>query len=249
MTDQSSSQKKNSSETTWAKPVERLHVADVPGEAINLNVEGRHLTGPLNGFGQMWQKTYRVRLSGAEVTPPDLIRTWKENFPQFWPEGNRFYGPLTGITPGEVAVLNLAAPGGTQLSTGIMVIYVDDISFSFMTPEGHTFAGMITFSAYEEAEATVVQIQALIRASDPLYELGCRIGYVHKKEDEFWHSTLKNLATYFGVSGQVKQQNSLVDPRMQWKEAGNIWHNAAIRTGLYTPVVLVRRAFGNGRSS
>jgi hypothetical protein len=249
MTDQSTTQKENNTEATWAKPVDQLHVKEVPGEAINLNVEGRHLTGPLNGFGQLWQKTYWVRLSGADVTPAELIQTWMENFPQFWPEGNRFYGPLTGISPGEVAVLNLAAPGGTQLSTGIMVIYVDDVSFSFMTPEGHTFAAMITFSAYGEADTTVVQIQALIRASDPLYELGCRVGYVHKKEDEFWHSTLKNLAAYFGVFGQVQQQNTLVDPRMQWKEAGNIWHNAAIRTVLYTPVVFVRRVFGNSKST
>ena len=28
-----------------------------------------------------------------------------------------------------------------------MVIYADDESFSFMTPQGHMFAGMITFSA------------------------------------------------------------------------------------------------------
>jgi hypothetical protein len=249
MTDQSVSQKNEKTEPTWAKPVERLHVAGVPGEAINLNVEGRQLTGPLHGFGQMWQKTYLVRLSGVDVTPTELIQTWKENFPHFWPEGNRFYGPLTGINPGEVAVLNLAAPGGTKLSTGIMVIYADDVSFSFMTPEGHTFAAMITFSAFEEADTTVVQIQALIRASDPFYELGCRVGYVHKKEDEFWHSTLKNLTAYFGVSGQVTQQNMLVDPRVQWKEAGNIWHNAAIRTTLYTPVALVRGLFGNSKSA
>jgi hypothetical protein len=24
-----------------------------------------------------------------------------------------------------------------------------------------------------------------------------------------------------------------VDPRVQWSEAKNVWHNAAIRTGLY----------------
>ena len=42
----------------------------------------------------------------------------------------------------------MTAPGGGPLiSTGVMVIFADDESFSFMTPQGHMFAGMITFSA------------------------------------------------------------------------------------------------------
>ena len=47
----------------------------------------------------------------------------------------------------------------------------NDESFSFMTPQGHMFAGMNTFSAETEDGVTVVQIQALIRASDPIYEV------------------------------------------------------------------------------
>jgi hypothetical protein len=34
-----------------------------------------------------------------------------QRFPDFWPEGNRFYGPLKGIEPGEVALLNMTLPG------------------------------------------------------------------------------------------------------------------------------------------
>ena len=33
------------------------------------------------------------------------MRTWRQNFQTFWPDGNRFYAPLTGIEPGEVALL------------------------------------------------------------------------------------------------------------------------------------------------
>jgi hypothetical protein len=232
-------------EGTWAKPVDKLKkVDDLPADAINLNVEGRQLTGMLRGFGQMWQKTYRVRLSGIDISPQEVIKAWKERFPEFWPEGNRLFVPLTGIKPGEVGVINLTAPGGMKLSTGIMVIYADDESFSFMTPEGHMFAGMITFSAAEEDEGTVVQIQPLIRANDPFYEIGCRLGIVHKIEDEFWHGTLSKLAQHFGVDHpQISQTNTLVDPRVQWKEAKNIWKNAGIRTALYMPVLLVKRIF------
>jgi len=231
-------------EGTWARPVERLTVANrPPAQASNLNVDGRELTGPLQGFGQMWQKSYTVRLSGAGVTPQQVIADWKAGFGDFWPQGNRFYGSLQGITPGDVAVLNLAAPGGLPLSTGVLVIYADDSSFSFMTPQGHMFAGMITFSAYEEDGTTEAEVRALIRASDPIYEIGCRLGIVHRKEDTFWRQTLERLAAHFGVNGQVQIQTSRVDDKVQWRQAGNVWHNAAIRSALYAPVQGLRLLF------
>ena len=227
-------------EETWARPVDRLKVTDPHTGGVNLNVEGRHLTGPIRGFGQMWQKTYSVRLINSRVSPQELIQTWKDNFSSFWPKGNRFYTSQGGITPGDVALLNLAGPGGVNppggplISTGVMVIYADDESFSFMTPEGHMFAGMVTFSAQQE-EAMVVQIQALIRASDPLYELMFRLGIGHRMEDDFWKQTLRNLGAHFyAETSEPELRVVVVDPRMQWNEAKNIWQNAAIRTMVYT---------------
>ncbi|MGD8753176.1 MAG: hypothetical protein PVG14_17195, partial [Anaerolineales bacterium] len=79
--------KTKSMEDAWAKPIDRLkRVEDLPAEAINLNVEGRQLTGMLRGFGQMWQKTYKVRLSGIDLSPQEVVKIWKERFPEFWPE-------------------------------------------------------------------------------------------------------------------------------------------------------------------
>jgi len=215
----------------WAPPVDKLRVSGAPPGALNLNVEGRRVLGPLQGFGQMWQKTYRVRLSGSGATPSEVIKVWKQHFPEFWPRGNRFYAPLTGIAPGEVAVLNLSA-GPIRLSTGVMVLYADDESFTLMTPEGHTFAGWITFSAFEEEGPTVAQAQVLMRAQDPLSEIGLVLGG-HKLEDRFWEHTLRFLAVHFGVEGQVQTQVTRVDGRRQWSKARNIWHNAAIRSTLY----------------
>ncbi len=194
----------------WAKPVRKLEVSELPKGAINLNVAGREVVGPLQGFGQMWQKTYRLRLEGSDAPPAEVIRIWKTDFPKFWPEGNRFYAPLESIEPGEVAVLNLAFPG-MSVSTGIRVIYADDESFSFMTPQGHTFAGINTFSAFKESGDTHIQVQVLVRANDPIYELFCRLGVVHKMEDQFWHHTLKALAARVGATGEVAQQTILVD--------------------------------------
>jgi hypothetical protein len=228
-------------------PVDKLKVSESPNEAINLNVDGRKLSGLTHGFGQLWQKTYKVRLSGIEITPQAVVEAWKANFSKFWPRGNKLYVPLTGIKPGEVGLINLRAPGGLKLSTGVMVIYADDVSFSFMTPEGHMFAGMITFSAYEEDSGTFTQVQALIRANDPVYEMSFRIGIGHKSEDAFWDATLKNLAQHLGVANpQPTQSNSLVDSRMQWAEWRNIWNNAGIRSGLYMPVAMVKKIFTRG---
>jgi hypothetical protein len=232
-------------EAYWAKQVSKLRVGDVPEEAVKRNVEGRRVVGPIQGFGKMWQKTYRVRLARAGVTPAQVVRTWKENFSSFWPEKNWFYGPLTGIAPGEVAVLNLTMPGRLKLSTGVLVLYADEESFTFMTPQGHMFAGWITFSAYAAEGETWAQVQILMRAQDPLTEMGLMLGG-HRQEDGFWERTLQALARRFGVEGEVETQVACVDSRRQWRRAGNVWHSAAIRSGFYAmgaPMRAVRKPF------
>jgi hypothetical protein len=216
----------------WAPSVSRLTVSNVPEGAINLNVAGKRLAGPLQGFGKMWQKTYQAVLPEGSVSPQELIATWKQRFPDFWPEGNRFYGPLTGIAPGEVALLNLTVAGGMKLSTGVMVLYADDESFTLMTPQGHMFAGWITFSATERDRETLAQAQVLMRASDPIFELGLTLGG-HLQEDLFWQQTLRALAAHFGQDVDVDTQVVCVDKRRQWRRWTNVWHSTAIRSTGY----------------
>jgi hypothetical protein len=220
-------------EESWAKSVSRLEVTDVPDGAVNLNVEGRRLASPIQGFGKMWQKTYQVRVPSERVSATDLIAAWKENFREFWPEGNHFYGALTGIAPGDVALLNMTLPGRMKLSTGVMVLYADHESFTLMTPQGHMFAGWITFSATEADGDTVAQAQVLMRASDPIFEMGLAMGG-HKQEDRFWQHTLTALAAHFGHEGEVDTKVVCVDKKRQWSKWRNVWHSAAIRSTLYT---------------
>jgi hypothetical protein len=125
---------------------------------------------------------------------------WKERFAELWPEGNEFYAPLTGIQPGEVALIKAVGPAGLKLSTGVMVLYADEESFTEMTPEGHMFAGWITFSAYEQDGTPVAQAQILMRSQDPLTELGLFLGG-HRMENRFWERTLTNLTAYLGAAG------------------------------------------------
>ncbi len=227
----------------WATPAGALRVGEVPAGAINLNVAGRRLVGPVQGFGQLWQKTYRVRVEGAAVTPTDVIREWKANYASFWPKGNRFYAPVSGLQPGDVVLINAASLGGVQLSTGVEVIYADDESFTFMNAEGHPAAGIITFSAARDEVGVCAQVQVLIRANDPLYDLMLPL-YGHRAEDQMWTKTLGALAAHFGSSGEVAVERLCVDRQRHWPQAKNIWHNAAIRSGFWmagAPIRWLRR--------
>src|ERR1700710_3238470 len=80
----------------WAKSVSRLNVSEVPKGATGINVSGKRLASPIQGFGKMWQKTYQVRLPSSRVSAVDVISTRKVRFPEFWPKSNHFYAPLTG---------------------------------------------------------------------------------------------------------------------------------------------------------
>jgi len=230
----------------WAKSVSRLNVSQMPEGATGINVSGKRLASPIQGFGKMWQKTYQVRLPGGRTSAVDLIAMWKQRFPDFWPAGNHFYGPLTGIAPGEVALIEGTLPGGLKLSTGVLVLYADEESFTLMTPEGHVFAGWITFSAAEQGEETVAQAQVLMRASDPIFEIGMMLGG-HRQEDSFWDTTLRNLAAHFDVSdAEVDTAVVCVDERRQWSRWTNVWHSSAIRSTLFllsTPFRALARVF------
>jgi len=222
---------------SWARKVDRLEVN--PREGVRgTNVAGRRLTGPVQGFGKMWQKSYRMK-AGSQIGPEQAISTWKEHFPEFWPKGNRFSGALTGINPGDVALLDLAIGGGVKLSTGVFVLYADAESFTLMTPQGHMFAGWITFSAEREGGGqadgeTVVQALVLMRANDPLYEAAMTFGG-HRKEDKFWAATLTALGERLGVPDpKVETKTTCVDSKRQWRHANNVWHNSMIRSVLQT---------------
>lgn len=227
-------------EANWAKPA-KLDPSHVAG-AVNANVRGRKLNAANGGFGRLFQKTFSVRLAGAAVTPEEVIQIWKTRFAEFWPKGQKMFLSEGGIAPGEVGVINASIPGTPTMATGVLVIYADDESFSFMSPEGHPFAGPLTFSAHTDEGATVVQVHELTRASDPFWELAMMMPVLGERmQNDLWRQTLGNLAKHFGVDAPVESKIACVDTRRQWKNAKNIWQNAAIRSGLSAPLRLVRR--------
>lgn len=223
----------------WARGKNVLRVSEVPAGAVNLNVDGRRVAGALQGFGQLWQKTYRLRLEGADVTPAGVVEVWKREFPGFHPPQSRFYPSLEGVEPGEVMLIN-ASVQGMPVYTGVMVLYADDVSFTVMTAEGLPEAGWNTFSAHEEGGTTVVQIQSLARASDPIYEVGFRL-FGSTEQEKIWTHVLTSLAARFGSTARVELEKVCVDPKLQWSRVGNLGRNAGVRSVLYTVLSAGRR--------
>lgn len=229
---------------SWARPVDRL--STTAKTAGMDTVTGKRVTGPVQGFGQMWQKTFKVPLTGSEHTPEEIVAHWKAGFPTFWPKGSSFYAPLAGITPGEVALFDVQPITGSpvRMPSGVMVIYADRESFTFMTPEGHALSAWITFSAFRNGDVTVAQVQALERTSDPFIELSYILG-ANRANDRFWERTLENLAASLGVAAPIIESEKIcVDKRRQWRYVRNLRHSAAVNMAVGTvtaPARWVRR--------
>jgi hypothetical protein len=208
---------------------------------MNINVNGRKITSPVNGFGRLWDKKYRFQIDNTDMEPQKIVSLWRSEFPHFWPKGNHlFTSGGVPIDPGVTALLNLSIGGMLVLATGIQVIYADDDSFCFSTVQGHILCGWISFSSFRQDHKTIIQVHPLFRAADPVMELGFRLGAA-QQEDQFWHQTLNNLASRLGVEGRIEQQNVLIDSRLQWGEMGNVWYCGAIRSSFYMPLYLLRK--------
>lgn len=226
-------------DSNWAPPMSKLKTTTAPSGAININLDGRVMQGALQGFGQLWQKTFKVRLSGVQATPAEVMQAWKENFARFQPATNHFYPSMAGIKPGEAIWIDTklpvvpGLPGMLPIASGVMVLYVDDTSFTVMTPEGFPIAGWNNFSAYEDDGVTVAQVESFDRPADPIYEFGFRLMGGAPQQDAIWVYVLEQLAQHYGVKGQVQTRQICLDSKLQWRYAKNIWKNAAIRTFFY----------------
>ena len=122
-----------------------------------------------------------------------------------------------------------------------MIMYADELSFTFATPQGHPEAGWVTFSSYREEDRTVVQIYGLTRSNDPVFELAFHLAG-SRIQIGIWTHVLKSLAADLGVPPDIAVNSNCVDNKMQWSFTGNIWLNSQIRTLINEPRWLYGRA-------
>jgi len=230
----------------WGIAETPLAVPKFPPEAINMNIKGRRIVGPVDGFGALWQKRYRLPIVDHGLSPEKIIDILKNEFPNLQPEYNHFYPGSRGIVPSEIIAIDSSTPGG-PVSTGVMVLYADKESFTFITPQGHPESGWVTFSVERSGNALTAQILGLARANDPVYELAFRmIG--SEMQIRIWRHVLESLANYLKVPADVSVEARCLDPGLQWSQAGNIWYNAQARTILSAPVWWVSKILRQQRS-
>jgi hypothetical protein len=204
----------------------------MPRGVVYLNMKGRHTSGPVQGFGPLWEKTYTLDLSDTKLPPDQVIDILKEHFAEFQPPQNRFYTTSAGIQPGEVIVINASTPGGL-VATGVLVLYAGERTVTFITPQGHPEAGWVTFRSFMEGDRTIVQVQGLARASDPVYEIAFRLAGSGLQE-QVWRYLLSSLAQFTGSSSQVQVSKRRIDDSLQWQNTANVLWNAQILSMLYT---------------
>ena len=71
---------------SWARPVDRL-TTTAKGAGQD-TVTGKRVAGPVQGFGQMWQKTFTVRVPARRASRPRrVVAHWKAALPDLLAEG------------------------------------------------------------------------------------------------------------------------------------------------------------------
>jgi uncharacterized protein (UPF0548 family) len=127
------------------------------------------------------------------------------------------------------------------MTSGVMILYADDESFSVMTPEGFPVSGWNNFSVFEEEDGSLVaQVQSFERASDPIYEFGFRFMGGAARQEFIWTNVLTRLAEHLGVKSQVTMARECLDPSIQWAYTGRVLQNAGVRTTLYKAAAPIR---------
>jgi hypothetical protein len=159
---------------------------------------------PIEGFGRMWQKTYRMRLAGCDRTPAEVVAEWRLRSDELWPV------PGTGASAARVVMR--AAPE----------------SLTFTTARGDAVSRWATFSAAEAQGVTTAMLQELLRARDPLSELALALGG-HRRDERSRQQALVQLAAALGVDGaQVETHVVCVDRRRRWSRAAAFARRATI---------------------
>jgi anti-anti-sigma factor len=212
----------------WALLEGTLDSSGMPPKAINRNVHGRRPVGPLAGFGPLWEKTYTLPIGQSALKLSEINQIMRDRLPEFQPPQNRFYASPKGILPGEVILIDSDTPGGV-VSTGVLVLYGDEESFTLMTPRGHPEAGWVTFTAIAEGERRLMRIRGLASSEDPFYELAFRLAG-SKFQERIWTHVLTSMADYLGIPPAVTLAKRKVSGKTRWENTENIWYNAQLRT-------------------
>lgn len=156
-------------------------------------------SGPEDGVGPLTRRRYWVELEGAERSPEDIARHWREHLPDHAPKWLAYFRGLDGpIPPVEVGtrlwILMMLVRRGR-----VVVEHVDPLGFRVRTLRLHPDAGTSDFRVYpqEEPGHLILQIESLLRTNSSFDRLAYIFG-VHAAQRRNWELTLLNVAAYAG---------------------------------------------------
>ena len=216
------------------KPVERLEVTGVePGARRHQRRRQAADRRRSRASARCGRRPTACALRGRRRRPrSEVIAVWKQRLPGVLAEGQ----PLLRAADrhrsrARSRCSTWRMPGGMKLSTGVLVLYADDESFTLMTPQGHMFAGWITFSAFEDGRRDVRPGAGADARVRPALRDGHDLGG-HKQEDRFWEHTLRRWPQRSASRAEVDAEVGVRRPQPPVVATRrNVWHNAGIRSG------------------
>ena len=190
-------------------------------------------SGPSRASGSCGRRPTGCALDGVESTPRRWSRPGGANFPAYWPKGNDFYPSLTGVEPGEVALIKLGGPAGMKSQDGRdgallrrRVLHADDAARATCSPAGSR-SRRTTRRRDSRPDAGADARAGSARRDRP------DDGRPRQGEQVLGADTGEPRAQPRRSRRRGARRWCCVDRKRQWSRAANVRHSVAIRSTLH----------------
>jgi hypothetical protein len=189
--------------------------ADAP-PALPSAVELDEVQRAEDGHGPLFHRVYRTRIRETALTPEAVIarvaadpdRVAPTEFASF----QKVVGPDGEMRVGDEYVVHMAGPWDGP----VRVVERTPTCFRFVTLAGHLEAGQIRFSARDENDMVVFEIESWARSAGPMVHLLYdRLRMAKEIQLHMWTSTLQHVAERAGgrVTGGIDIHTRRVEER------------------------------------
>lgn len=160
-----------------------------------------------DGDGDLFHRTYCVRIRDPKLPPGDLMRQMKKDLNQFVPAAMAtFEQPGKEMEEGDQINILISGPWNGP----VRVSEVRDRSFTFVTREGHLEAGHIQFSFPEEktsADGMLFRIESWARSRDALVRFTYEdLGIARLAQTNMWAYFCQSVISHSGgtIDGNIE---------------------------------------------
>jgi hypothetical protein len=164
-----------------------------------------------DGAGPLFHRRYSADISGATLTPEELMARLQANpdcaAPSEFATFKKVVGDDGTMRTGDEYIVRMPGPWDGP----VRVVEVSDCSFRLMTLDGHLEAGQIAFSAEGGDGGIRFEIESWARGGDPLSNLLYdRMRMSKEIQLHMWTSFLERV---IGISGGRREGGLRIDTR------------------------------------